>query len=115
MKKVYIALTADFIHHGHINLIEKASFYGDVFLGLLTDKAISSNKDLPYLNYAQRLKIISNLKGIKKVVPQNEWDYSKNIIKIKPDYFIHGDDWNFNGQIGLKYNAVKALKNTVVN
>ena len=30
--------------------------------------------------------------------------------KIKPDYFIHGDDWNFNGQIGLKYNAVKALK-----
>ncbi len=110
MKKVYIALTADFIHHGHINLIEKASFYGDVFLGLLTDKAISSNKDLPYLNYAQRLKIISNLKGIKKVVPQNEWDYSKNIIKIKPDYFIHGDDWNFNGQIGLKYNAVKALK-----
>ena len=34
----------------------------------------------------------------------------KNIIKIKPDYFIHGDDWNFNGQIGLKYNAVKALK-----
>ena len=34
----------------------------------------------------------------------------KKYYKIKPDYFIHGDDWNFNGQIGLKYNAVKALK-----
>ena len=91
MKKVYIALTADFIHHGHINLIEKASFYGDVFLGLLTDKAISSNKDLPYLNYAQRLKIISNLKGIKKVVPQNEWDYSKNIITYAQTFKGEGE------------------------
>jgi len=110
MKKVYIALSADFIHHGHINLIKKASFYGEVILGLLTDKAISFNKDLPYLNYSQRLKVISNLKGIKKIVPQNEWDYSKNITKIKPDYFVHGDDWNFNGQIELKYRAIKALK-----
>jgi len=110
MKKVYISLSADFIHHGHINLIQKASSYGKVILGLLTDKAISSNKELPYLNYKQRYKIISSIEGIHKVIPQNEWDYSKNLMKIKPDYFVHGDDWNFNGELQLKKNALIVLR-----
>ena len=109
MKKVYISLSADFIHHGHINLINQASSYGKVILGLLTDKAISSNKELPYLNYSQRYKIISSIEGISKVIAQDEWDYSKNLIKVKPDYFVHGDDWNFNGELQLKKNALIAL------
>jgi phosphoenolpyruvate phosphomutase / 2-hydroxyethylphosphonate cytidylyltransferase len=109
-KKVYIALSVDFLHHGHINLINNAKKYGTVILGLLTDKAISSYKELPYLNYNQRLQIVKNLSGIDKVVSQNEWDYSKNILKIKPDFFIHGDDWNTNGENDLKRNALKALK-----
>ena len=92
-KKVYIALSVDFLHHGHINLINNAKKYGTVILGLLTDKAISSYKELPYLNYNQRLQIVKNLSGIDKVVSQNEWDYSKNILKIKPNFFVHGDDW----------------------
>jgi glycerol-3-phosphate cytidylyltransferase-like family protein len=41
MKTAYIALSLDFIHHGHINIINKASKYGKITLGLLTDKAIS--------------------------------------------------------------------------
>ncbi len=109
-KKVYIALSVDFVHHGHMNLIEKARQLGEITLGLLTDKAIASKKELPYLNYNQRLQIVKNFNGIKKVIPQNEWDYSNNILKIKPDYFVHGDDWNFNGEIQLKENALKALK-----
>ena len=109
-KTVYIGLSADFIHHGHINLINKAKKLGKITLGLLTDKAISENKELPYLNFNQRLEIVKNLSGIEKVVPQNEWDYYNNIIKVKPDYFVHGDDWNFNGDIHLKKNAIKALK-----
>ena len=78
-KTVYIGLSADFIHHGHINLINKAKKLGKITLGLLTDKAISENKELPYLNFNQRLEIVKNLSGIEKVVPQNEWDYYNNI------------------------------------
>ena len=109
-KKVYIALSADFIHHGHINLIKKAREHGEITLGLLTDKAISEHKELPYLNFKQRLKIISTIRGIKNIVPQDEWDYSKNLMKIKPDYFVHGDDWNFNENKELKINAISSLK-----
>ena len=58
MKKkiVYISLSADVIHHGHINLINQARKYGTIICGLLTDKAIASIKRLPLLNYSQRKK-----------------------------------------------------------
>ena len=57
-KTVYIALTADSLHHGHMNLIEKARKYGDIIIGLLTDKAVAEHKRLPYLNYEQRKRIL---------------------------------------------------------
>ena len=43
-KKVYIALSLDIIHHGHINLIDNAKKYGFVIVGLLTDAAIAEHK-----------------------------------------------------------------------
>ena len=96
MKSVYIALSLDFIHHGNIKIINEALKYGEITLGLLTDKAISEKKQIPYLNFEQRKKVAENLKGIKKIIKQNEWDYSINILKYKPDFFIHGDDWKIN-------------------
>ena len=61
MKKVYIAMSADFIHHGHMNIIEKARSLGTIIVGLLTDKAIAEHKRSPYLNYKQRKQIINNI------------------------------------------------------
>jgi len=109
-KIVYIALTADSIHHGHMKILEKAREYGDVTIGLITDDAIAEYKRLPYLHYDQRKKILANFKGVKKVVPQKEWDYSKNIKKIKPDFFVHGDDWKTGHMSVVRKNVIKALK-----
>ena len=50
-KKVYVAMSADIIHIGHLNIIKEASKYGDVTVGVLTDKAIASYKRLPFLPY----------------------------------------------------------------
>ena len=57
MEKVYIGLSADFIHHGHLNIIEEARKHGDVIVGLLTDKAIASYKRLPFFSFEERKKI----------------------------------------------------------
>ena len=43
-KIVYVGLSADILHEGHINILKKASKLGNVVVGLLTDKAISSYK-----------------------------------------------------------------------
>ena len=39
MKKVYIAMSADLLHHGHLNIIEQGRKLGEVTVGVLTDKA----------------------------------------------------------------------------
>jgi len=111
MKKlVYIGLSLDVVHHGHINLINHAKKYGNLIVGLLTDSAIATNKKLPLLNFNQRKKILQSINGVFKIVPQNTWDYSENILKYKPDIMVHGDDWikDLNGRT-LRNNAKLAL------
>jgi len=46
MKKVYVAMSADLIHHSHLNIINTARELGYVIVGLLTDEAIASYKRL---------------------------------------------------------------------
>ena len=109
-KKIYISLSADNLHHGHINVINKASSLGDLTVGLLTDKAVLSKKRLPNLNFSQRKKIILNIKGIKNVVAQNEWDDTINIKKLRPDIVVHGDDWKYGVEKDLRKKVIACLK-----
>ena len=93
MKKVYVGMSADLIHPGHLNILKVASELGHVTVGVLTDSAIASYKRLPYMNYEQRADIVSNLKSVSEVIPQLTLDYSENLKALKPDYVVHGDDW----------------------
>ena len=54
--KYFVPMACDLIHEGHINILENASKYGDVVVGLLTDKAIATYKPLPILSYEKRKK-----------------------------------------------------------
>jgi len=86
-------MSIDVLHHGHINIIAKAAEYGKLTIGLLTDAVIAKHKRAPMLLFNERQKIIENIKGVSEVITQNEWSYVPNIRKLKPDYFVHGDDW----------------------
>lgn len=92
-KKVYLGMIADIMHPGLINIINKGAKYGDVIIGLFTDKAIATHKRLPYLTYEQRETVVRSIHGVSDVVPQDDWSYVPNLVKYKPDYIIHGDDW----------------------
>ena len=112
IKKVYIALSGDILHHGHINLINKAKKYGELTIGLLTDKAVLEKKRLPMLTWEQRKKVLSNIDGVSHIIKQEEWNYSKNLLKIKPDIFVHGDDWKDKNSYDydLRIKVIKILK-----
>ncbi len=92
-KTVYLGMIGDIMHPGLINIINEATKYGDVMIGLYTDKAIATHKRLPYLTYEQRKQVIESIKGVSTIVPQDDWSYVPNLVKYKPDYIIHGDDW----------------------
>jgi len=110
MKKVYIAMSADIIHPGHLNIIKKGAELGDVTVGLLTDKAIASYKRLPYLNYNQRKEVVENIKGVKKVIKQESLDYTQNLTKLKPHFVVHGDDWKEGIQKQTRETVINTLK-----
>jgi phosphoenolpyruvate phosphomutase len=109
-KVVYIGISADMIHPGHLNIIQTGARHGRVIVGLLTDKAIASYKRLPYLSYAQRKEIISNIKGVDKVIKQDTLDYRPNLERIRPDYVVHGDDWRQGVQKEIRSQVVATLK-----
>ena len=108
--KVYVGMAADYIHVGHMNLIDKARQYGDVIIGLLTDKAIASYKRVPMSSYEQRKKVVGNIQGVVKVVPQETLDYVANLQKYKPDYVVHSDDWKTGVQREVRQRVIDALK-----
>ena len=111
MKKVYIGMSADIIHPGHLNIISKGAELGEVTVGVLTDQAIASYKRLPYLNFEQRKLIIENIKNVKHVIPQDSLDYTDNLLKIKPDFVVHGDDWKEGVQRTTRQTVIDTLKN----
>ena len=109
-KIVYVGLSADIIHEGHINILKTANKYGKVVVGLLTDKAISSYKNIPTLSYKQREIVLKNIKLVKKVIPQHTLDYRPNLKILKPNFVVHGDDWKTGVQKKTRTQVIKTLK-----
>ena len=105
-----MGLSVDIIHEGHINILKTAYRYGDVIVGLLTDEAIASYKNIPNLNYARRKVVVENIKFVKKVIPQNTLSYVPNLKIIKPDFVVHGDDWKKGVQKQTRKDVIKVLK-----
>ena len=109
MKKVYVGMSADLVHPGHINILREADKLGEVVVGLLTDKAIASYKRLPFMSYEQREEVIKNIKGVSKVVAQHTLDYRPNLEKIKPHFVVHGDDWREGVQSKTREEVINCL------
>ena len=109
-KKVYVCLSADILHEGHINILKKASKLGEVIVGLMTDKAINAFKKIPFLDYSQREIVLKNLNMVKEVIPQNTMEYTSNLRKIKPHYVVHGDDWRKGILKKTRSQVIKELK-----
>ena len=104
-------MSADLIHPGHLNIINKGAMLGEVTIGLLTDQAIASYKRLPFMSYEQRFDVISSIKGVTTVVKQESLDYGPNLLKLKPDYVVHGDDWKTGIQASTRKNVIEILAN----
>lgn len=107
---VYVGMSADLLHPGHMNILKVARNYGDVIVGLLTDSAIASYKRLPYMSFDQRLAVIENIKGVSRVIAQETLDYIPNLRLLRPDFVVHGDDWKTGVQANTRQAVIDVLK-----
>jgi len=110
VKTVYVGMSADLIHHGHINIIKEAKKHGRVIVGLLTDEAIASYKRVPLLTWEQRRAIVESIKGVDEVVRQEELDYVPNLRRLRPDVVVHGTDWREGIQKPTRQRVIEVLQ-----
>tara|TARA_B100000886_G_scaffold119798_1_gene80526 strand:+ start:14755 stop:16047 length:1293 start_codon:yes stop_codon:yes gene_type:complete len=107
---VYISLIADIFHAGHIRLINEGNKYGEVTIGLLTNKACEELNETPLLSYEKRKEVLKSVKGVKIILEQNEASYLNNLKKLKPNYVVHGDDWKNTFQKKYRSEVINFLK-----
>lgn len=93
MKKVYTCFCTDVIHEGHLNIINEAKKYGEVIVGVLSDEAMIRFNRFPTVTFQERLEMAKNIEGVSRVIVQDEIMYDKVIEEIRPDYVIHGNNW----------------------
>ena len=108
-KQVYVGMVADILHHGHINILVIAHSKGDVTVGLLTDEAVSTYKRTPVIPYKNRKEVISSIRYVKDVIPQNTLDYTENLLLLKPDIVVHGSDWRIGTQQKTRKKVIDTL------
>lgn len=109
MKQVYIAMSSDIIHEGILNIVSHAFSLGDVTIGVVSDEAIAAYKRVPLLDFETRKRVYGNIKGVSRVVEQATLSYRGNLLELKPDYVVHGDDWRSGAQSAVRQEVVDTL------
>ena len=109
MKKVFMSLSTDVIHGGHIRMIENAAHLGELTIGVLNDNVVASYKRFPLLSCNERMKIAASLQGVSHVIEQDEMSYRKVIKELRPDIIVHGDDWRIGLQKPIREEVIKML------
>ena len=110
MKTVYACFCTDVIHEGHLNIIHKASEYGEVIAGVLSDSAMLKYNRFPIASFEERIKMLEDIPEVSRVVIQNNVMYDEILAELKPDYVIHGDNWHDGPQSLIRQNVIDALR-----
>lgn len=108
-RTVYMCFSTDMVHSGHIAIIKKAKRLGRLMIAVLTDEAVASYKRYPLMSCAERRAIFENIAGVDRVVEQTKLSYRDNLLKYKPDYVVHGDDWQTGFQKPIRDEVVALL------
>jgi phosphoenolpyruvate phosphomutase len=95
---------------GHIKVLKEAAKHGKVIVGLLTSTAINELNDSAYLKYKQRLSVLSSLNMVSDVIEQKTASYKSNLLKLKPDFVVHGNDWANGAQKKYRTEVIELLK-----
>ena len=95
----------DLLHKGHIDLLNKASTFGDILIvGLNSDNSVKTlkGKDRPIENETRRSKKLLEISNVDYVIIFNSETPKDLIMKIMPDVLVKGGDYNKNDIVGSR-------------
>ncbi|MDL2206360.1 phosphoenolpyruvate mutase [Eubacteriales bacterium OttesenSCG-928-N13] len=108
-RTVYMCFSTDMIHSGHISIVQKAAKLGKLTVGVLSDHAIMSYKRFPLIPFEDRRMLLKNIAGVSQVVEQQDLSYRQNLEQLRPDYVVHGDDWQSGFQKPIRDEVLSIL------
>ena len=108
-KKIFMSMSTDVIHGGHINIIRRAAELGELTVGVLSDETVASYKRYPLLSCAERMKIVAAIQGVAHVIKQEGLSYRTILKEVKPDVIVHGDDWRTGIQQPIREETIALL------
>jgi phosphoenolpyruvate phosphomutase len=108
-RTVYMCFSTDIVHSGHIAIIKKAAKLGKLTVGVLSDEAVISFKRFPLLPFEERKVLFENISDVYSVIKQDTLSYANVINELKPDFIVHGDDWNTGFQKPIRDEVVKLI------
>lgn len=90
--------TFDLFHVGHLRLLRRAKKLagvgGKLVVGVSTDRFNWVEKrKRSVIPYEQRAEIVSALKCVDAVFPEDDWDKRRHILEHHADILVMGDDW----------------------
>ena len=94
--RVWVNGTFDVLHVGHVSLLQFASLFGKVRVGIDTDRRVKELKgdDRPVNNWNDRCLMLKELRSVKEVVGfDSDEELEKQIKTFKPDYCVIGSDY----------------------
>jgi D-glycero-beta-D-manno-heptose 1-phosphate adenylyltransferase len=96
----------DILHTGHVTYLEKARLLGDrLIVGINSDDSVRRLKgpSRPVNDERSRMKVLSSLRCVDKVILFREDTPEKLIKKVRPDVLVKGGDWKKNSVIGASF------------
>lgn len=96
MKKVFVSGCFDMLHSGHIAFFEEAAGYGELHVGIGSDKTVLElKKKETVCSEQERLYMVSRVKGVYAayISPgSGKLDFLELLEEIKPDIFFVNSD-----------------------
>ena len=109
-KQVYTCFCTDIIHEGHLNIIRESAKLGVLTVGVLTDSKMIRYNRFPTKTTTERVEMLRTIPGVSEVVVQDSIMYDDVIKELRPDYVVHGSNWDDPGMDCIKKNILSLLE-----
>ncbi len=96
MKKVFVSGCYDLLHSGHVEFFRQAAAYGDLYVGIGSDKTYLGYKHRkPIYSEQERLFMVKSIKYVKEAyinAGSGVMDFVPTLDIVKPDVFVVNSD-----------------------
>jgi len=92
-----------------LNILKTAARYGEVYAGVMSDRAMVRFNRFPTVSQERRKEILLETGLVKEILVQEDIMYDMVLKELQPDYVVHGDNWKHSKENIIRENVLQNL------